>query len=85
MIIEEYLKKKKVDYSAIQKNPEDVMCCSNIKEAFSRYVADMTKEVIFYSLRMVIEEGFLFYFIENRTLKALEEDHKVFLAESYLR
>jgi hypothetical protein len=34
---------------------------------------------------MVIEEGFLFYFIDNRSIKTLDVDTRDYLRDSYFK
>ena len=61
-MIKKLLIKKMVDYSALQNNPDDIMCSSNIEEALNKYLGDIIKEIIFINLKNIIEDGFLFYF-----------------------
>jgi hypothetical protein len=61
------------------------MCCSNIYEAIAKYVGEMVKEVIFYSIRLVVEEGFLFYFDDKRTHRLLEKEISEYLKDPYMK
>jgi len=64
--------KKKVDFSALQTNAEDIMCSSNIEEAITKYLGDILKEIIFIYIKNIIEEGHLFFFEENLVLKMID-------------